>query len=150
MRGNCCAWLSLLQHSSRTYTRFLQTGNTSQSCSNGRARLKSPGLIWCGRRPDPDPWYLPIVDERCDFSRPKRSNRAWPMVVLVCGVRSKNKWDSPLVRAPVRAPRPYLEQRNEVTQARFVTERTPNTITHDPWIHTYIKQWSVDHTCMLR
>ncbi len=55
------------------------------------------------------------------------------MVVLVSGVHSINEWDSPLVRAPVRAPRPYLQRRDEVARARFVAERTPDTSTPN-WV----------------
>ena len=51
------------------------------------------------------------------------------MVVLVSGVRSKTSHLVAKLRAPVRAPRPYLQRRGELVRARFGSERTPDTST---------------------
>ena len=51
------------------------------------------------------------------------------VVVLVSGVRSKTSNLVAKLRAPVRAPRPYLQRRGELVQARFGSERTPDTST---------------------
>ena len=96
-------------------SRFLQTGNTCQSCTKGatsvnpgdpivhshsflvlvlvkllfciagqyflltKVQAAVPGSTWCAPIPVlADRKYLPIMHKRCDFSRPRQSNRARP------------------------------------------------------------------------
>ncbi len=61
------------------------------------------------------------------------------MGVLVSGVRSKTN----LLRAPVRAPCPQLQRRCELVQARFGSERTPDSSTTNGSVSEIPRSWAL-------
>ncbi len=65
--------------------------------NNGRARLKSPGSVWGAQIPVlTNRKYLPVMDKRGTFSRPRRCNRARPMHEWPCTIGSPQPIQSAL------------------------------------------------------